>query len=162
MQYDQLCVTILLQNYGLAKQGKQRCINFSVPEVKILILLSTFIVLGVVALVNLSINITDGQLFMDDVIRYITCQLGGYNPVCEDIRREFEKHLYPGIEITTYFLLGLVSWVYLLFAIHIQDIKRVLQIISPCYHATAKALSNSTSDKTVKSPATSIARDAEP
>ena len=154
MQYNHSYVTILLQNYGLVKQGKQCHINFSVPEVKILILLSTFIVLGVVALVNLSINITDGQLFMDGVIRYITCQLGGYNPMCEDIRREFEKHLYPGIENTTYLLLGLVSWMYLLFAIHIQDIKRVHQILSSCYHATVKPLSSSTADKTVKSPAT--------
>ena len=153
MHYNHSHVNIFLQNYGLFKQGKQRCINFSVPEVKILILLSTFIILGVVVLVNLSINITDGQLFMDGVIRYITCQLGGYNPMYEDIRREFEKHLYPGIENTTYLLLGLVSWEYLLFAIHIQDIKRVLQIISSCYRATAKVLSSSTPDKIVKSPA---------
>ena len=143
---------ILLQNYGLVKQGKHHCINFSVPEVKILILLSSFVILGVVVLVNLSINITDGHLLLDGVISYITCQLGGYDPGCEDIREEFEKHLYPGLEGTTYLLLGLVSFLYLLFAIHVQDVKRLFQIVTSCYHATAKSLS---SDKTVKFPATS-------
>ena len=144
----------MFQNYGLTKQGKYCCINFNVPEVKILILLSSFIVLGVVALMNMSINITDSHQLTEDVIRYITCQLPGYNPMCEDIRREFEKHLNPGIENTTYLLLGLVSWIYLLFAIHIQDIKRLLQILSLCYHGTVKTLSCSTPDKTVKSSAT--------
>ena len=117
-------------------------------------LLSTFIVLGVMTLIHMSINITNSHQLTEGVIKYITCQLGGYNPMCEDIRWEFEKHLYPGIANATYLLLGLVSWLYLLFAIHIQDIKRLLQILSSCYHATVKALSSLTPDKTVKSPAT--------
>ena len=61
---------------------------------------------------GLSINITDSHQLTEGVIKYMICQLGGYNPMCEDIRREFEKHSHPAIETATYVLLALVSWVY--------------------------------------------------
>ena len=49
-------VLIYLQSHGLFKRGKGRCINFSVPEVKILILLSFFIAFGIVSLANFSVT----------------------------------------------------------------------------------------------------------
>ena len=147
---------IVLQNYGLVKRGRN-CINFSVPEVKILIVVSCFIVFATVALVNLGVSTDESEAFLDDVFRYTTCQLGGYNPMCEDIRQQFKKHLYPELDIITYLCLGLLSWIYLLFAIQIQDIKRLLQGMLSCYHGIAKVSSSktkSTSDKSVKSSAT--------
>ena len=121
-----------LQNCGLVKQGKN-CINFSVPEVKMLIVMSCIIIFGVVALVNLSISLDENAAFLDDIFRYITCQLGGFNPMCEDIRRQFEKHLHPELDAATYVCLGVLSWIYLLFATQVQDIKRILQGIASCY-----------------------------
>ena len=145
---------IVLQNYGLLRQGKHSCINFSVPEVKILIILSCYGIFVVLSLVNTSVTLYEANPFLDDLLRYFACQLGGLNPMCEDIRREFEKHLKPGLNGATYFSLGFFSWLYLLFAIQGQDIKRLSQGIASCYNAIAKFLPwkfHSASDKSIKS-----------
>ena len=126
------------------------------PEVKILIVVSCFIVFATVALVNTSLHARESEALLDGIIRYIICQLGGYNPMCEDIRRQFEKHLYPEVSLATALCLGLLSWIYLLFAIQVQDVKRILQGIMSCYHGIAKVLScvtKSTTDESVKSSA---------
>ena len=72
-------------------------------------------------------------------------------PMCEDIRQEFEKHVCPELDYVTCPCLGLLSWIYLLFAIQVQDIKRLLQGIVSCYHGIAKVLTKSTSDRSAKS-----------
>ena len=74
-----------MQNYGLTKRGKS-CINFSVPEVKILLVVSFFVIFGIVTVLDIGINITEDNAFLKDVLRYATCQLDGINPMCEDIR----------------------------------------------------------------------------
>ena len=120
-----------------------------------LIVVSCFIIFATVVLVTIGVSNDETKAFLDDVFRYVTCQLDGYNPVCEDIRQDFEKHLYPELDIASVFFLGLISWIYLLFAIQVQDIKRLLQGIVSCYHGIAKVLSlktNSSSIKSVKSP----------
>ena len=50
---------------------------------KILIGLSCFIIFTTVALVNTGLNIDENEFFDD--VRYVTCQLGGYDLMCEDI-----------------------------------------------------------------------------
>ena len=130
------------------------------PEVKILILLSCFIISGILTLVHLGFAINDTELLLDEIFKYITCQLGGYNPMCEDIRHQFEKHLHPELHVATALSLGLLSWVYLLFAVQVQDIKRVLQGMATFCHAIAKLLSLKTKSTPVKSAA--IPRSVEP
>ena len=123
------------------KQGRNHCINFSVPEVKILILLSFFIILGTLSLVNFTISLKNANPFLDDVFRYFSCQLGGFNPMCEDIRQHFRKHLKPELNGATYFTVGLIPWVYLLFTIQVENVKRLFQKIKVCYNcASAKVL----------------------
>ena len=122
-----------------------------------LIIVSSFIIFATFVLASMAVGIDETEALMDDVFRYATCQLGGYNPMCEDIRQEFQKHLYPELDIVTSLFLGLVSWIYLLFAIQVQDIKRLLQGIVSCYHGIAKVLSCGAklkSDKSVKSSPT--------
>ena len=150
---------IFIQSYGLFKRGKTRCINFSVPEVKILILLSYFIAFGIMSLINLSVSINEANPFLDDLFRYFACQLGGFDPMCEDIRRQFERHLKPGLNGVTYLLIGLITWVYLLFAIQSQDVKKLARKITTYYRGSAKVSSpetSSTSDKSDKSSAMTI------
>ena len=159
IQYHHLCVFIVLQNYGLIKQGNN-CINFTVPEVKILILLSCFIITGTLALAHLGIAINDTELLLDGIFKYITCQLGGYNPMCEDIRHQFEKYLHPELSVAAALSFGLLSWVYLLFAVQVQDIKRVLQGMATFCHAIAKPFSLKTKSTPVKS--TAIPKPVEP
>ena len=159
IQYHHLCVFITLQNYGLVKRGNN-CINFTVPEVKILIVVSCFIIFGTLALANLAASIDENEAFLDDVFKYASCQLGGYNPMCEDIRHQFEKHLHPELDTLTFLSLGLLSWVYLLFAVQVQDIKRVLQGMATFCQAIAKPLLLKTKSTPVKS--TAIPKPVEP
>jgi len=116
--------------------------DFSVPEVKILLLLSYFIILGVVSLVNFTFSINDLNPFLDDLFRYFVCELGGDSPLCADIRQEFESHLKPGLNSTTFVLLALITWVHLLFAIQIQDVKKLIQRILLHYCAYFKKSDN--------------------
>ena len=90
IQYHHLSVFIVLQNYGLIKRGNNH-INFTVPEVKILIVVSYFIIFGTLSLVNIGVGIDENEAFLDDIFKYASCQLGGYNPLCEDIRHQFEN-----------------------------------------------------------------------
>ena len=159
IQYHHLCVFIVLQNYGLVKRGKN-CINFTVPEVKILILLSCFIISGTLTLAYLGIVINETELLLDGIFKYIICQLGGYNLMCEDIRHQFEKYLHTELGVAVALSLGLLSWVYLLFAVQVQDIKRVLQGMATFCHAIARPLLLKTKSTPVKS--TAIPKPVEP
>lgn len=124
-----------MQSNGFFKREKG-CfiINFTVPEVKILILLSYFLVFGIVSLVNISITINEANAFLDDLFKYFACQLGGYNPKCEEFRQQFEKHLKPGLNGANYALIGLITWVHILIATKAQDYKWLRQKAASCYH----------------------------
>ena len=146
-----------MQTTGLFKKGKSIWfVSFSVPEVKILLLLSYFIVFGITSLVNFSISINEANPFLDDLFRYFECNLFGSDPKCEDIRQDFEKHLKPGLNSATYILLALITWVHLLFAIQAQDVKKTVKSVIKRYRSTLKFSSletNTSSDKTSESPA---------
>ena len=134
------CMYILLIQYaGLHKRGKTCLVFFSVPEVKILILLSYFTLSGIVLLTHVTVTINNAIPFRDDLLKYFECQLTGYDPSCEDIRREFEKHLKPGLNILTYFLISFITWVNLLFAIKGEDVKFLIQKVTSCYRVIVKA-----------------------
>ena len=145
----------LQSNNGLFKRGSG-CfiIKFSVPEIKILILLSYFIVFGIVSLVNLTITINEADPFLHDLLNYFTCQLDGYNPECEEFRRQFEKHLKPGLNGTSYLLIGLCTWVHVLIATKAQDYKWLNQKVVSLYHSVVKA---SPSNEAAAASATTIA-----
>ena len=100
------------------------------PEVKILILLSNFIIFGLVVLVNFSYSITENNSYLEHLYEYFTCQLGGFDPMCEDIRRQFEKHLQPELTALTYLLMGSIT------AIQTQDVKKLIQGIRSHFHAS--------------------------
>ena len=117
-----------LQSTALFKREKYYCIiNFSIPEVKILLLLSYFIIIGIISVVNFSISVTNLNKFLEDLFRYFVCELNGDNPHCENIRKEFEGHLNPGLNLTSFVLLAFLTWVHLLFAIRLEDVKILTQ-----------------------------------
>ena len=100
---------------------------------------------------NFSVSINEADPFLDDLFRYFTCQLGGNDPMCEDIRRQFEKHLNPGLNGMTNLLIGLITWVYLLFAIQFHDVKKLAGKITTCYCNSTKVSSPETSSASNKS-----------
>ena len=126
------------KNGLLKREGGCFAIKLSVPEIKILILLGYFIVFGIVSLVNLTITLNEADPFLDDLLNYFACQLGGYNPECEEFRRQFEKHLKPGLNGASYLLLGLNTWVHILIATKAQDYRWLMQKIASLYHLIAK------------------------
>ena len=150
-----------LQNARLHKRGKTCLAIFSVPEFKILILLSYYTLFGIVQLINVTITINQAAPFRDDLFRYLECQLTGYDPVCEDIRHQFEKHLKPGLNGVSYFQFGFATWVNLLFAIKGEDVKWLIQKVTSCYHLIIKTplhkgLSSSDSHTSATNPLTHI------
>jgi len=120
---------IVLQTKGLFNEKRRKgfcSISFSVPQVKMLLLLAYFIVVGIMALVTLSVVVSNAESFVNDMYRYAKCNLLGYDPKCEDIRRDFEKHTSPGLICFTYLVLGCLSWVHLLFVIKVEHIKKAV------------------------------------
>ena len=134
-----LCMLFYLQYAGLHKRGKACLAFFSIPEVKILILLSYYMLFGIMLLIHITLTINNAVPFRKDLLNYFECQLTGNDPVCEDIRRQFEEHLKPGLNIVSYFLIAFITWVNLLFAITGEDVK---WLITPCCHLIAKVKLN--------------------
>ena len=119
-----------IQTYGLVKNEKGHCkFHFSVPEIKILLLLGYFIVFDVVTLVNLSIGISEADGFYYDLLEYFECNLFGSDPRCVAYRQKLERHLKPGLNATAFIMLGLLPWVHLLFAVQAHDVKQLMKKI---------------------------------
>ena len=113
----------------MIKRDNGQCITFSVPEVKILLLLCYCIAIGVLSLINLTVGVDDTDLFLKDLTNYFVCHLSGDDPMCEQFRQEFEKHDHVKMNAFTYFLIALITWVDLLYAIHSQDVKWLIKRI---------------------------------
>ena len=97
-------------------------------------------IIGVVSLIILTVGIDNTDPFLEDLTKYFICHLGGDDPMCEKFRREFEKHDYVKMNVFTYFLIALITWVDLLFAIHSQDVKwLILKIKSFCSSENTKS-----------------------
>lgn len=109
--------------------------KFSVPEIKILILLSYFYVLGTFFLIHYCIVFREDHVFFSFFLEYITCQLLGENPECEGLRKEFEMHFHPEPGVVLIFLLAILPWFYSMLFIEINDFRNIIQRISSCYHA---------------------------
>jgi len=124
-----LMMCLFLQKKGLLRRGKGFCIsiNFNVPEVKMLLLLSYFVIAGVLSLAFFTFRVTEFDQHFKDLSRYFSCNRYGYSPQCEELRDDFETHLKPELYLTSLFILALLVWVHLLFAIQVQDIRKVIQ-----------------------------------
>ena len=118
-----LFYVIYLQNANLHNRGKACLVFFSVPKVKILTMLSYYTTFGIVQLVNVTITINDTTPFQNELFRYFECELTGYDPICEDIRGQFEEYIKPELNGLSYSLFAFITWVNLLFAINRTDVK---------------------------------------
>ena len=87
------------------------------------------------ALINLSISIRDADIILDKLLNYIACQARGYSTsnTCYEEYEELDSYLKPELNSATYFLLGLVPWSNLLFAIQVTDIKRAFNKVVRLY-----------------------------
>ena len=102
-------------------------------------------IFGIVALINLSISIRDADIILDKLLDYFACQARGYNVnnTCDIEYEELDSYLKPELNAITYFLLGLVPWSNLLFAIQVSDIKKAFRKIARIYSSQEKTYSTS-------------------
>ena len=122
-------INIQWQHYNLFKKRKYCCtIKFTVPEVKVLLILCYMVLLGTVVLLNYVIWNNASEKIVHDEIEYFKCQLFGDDPTCESIRhsRSFlESVILPHVNKVVFITVALFSWVQLLLAIQFQDVKRI-------------------------------------
>lgn len=80
-------------------------------------------------LTSFSISIRDSDIILDRLLDYFACQASGYssNHTCYVEYDSLRSILKPEVNIISYFLLGLVPWFNLLFAIQVSDIKKAIQ-----------------------------------
>ena len=102
---------------------------------KILILSCYFIIFGITVLINLSINIRDGDVILDKILAYFACQARGYDDenTCYAEYEELGSYLMPELYSATFFLMGILPWSNLLFAIKVSDIKNLIHRVTRTY-----------------------------
>ena len=99
---------------------------------------------GITSLLSITLYTSNANALIDDLFRYFACNLFGYNPECESIRNDFEKHTFPGLMTLSLVQLELVSCVFLLFVIQAQDIKRAIQWMKGCRTSSLPGSNDST------------------
>ena len=136
---------LLIQRHQLFEKNSsyRYCITFSVPEAKILVLSCYFIVFGMTALISLSYHIRDSDVILEKLLIYFACQTRGSSNdnTCSAEYDELETYLKPELNSASYFLLSLVSWSNILYAVQFTDIKNVIQRIvhaNQCNNASEK------------------------
>ena len=87
------------------------------------------------ALTTFSVSIRDADVILDSLLDYFACQAIGYsrNHTCYEEFDRLKAHLKPELNSISYFLLGLLPWFNLLFAVQVSDIKRAIQRIVHFY-----------------------------
>lgn len=86
-------------------------------------------------MINVSFSARDSDIILDKLFLYFTCQSTGYNgpDTCSKERDELESYLKPELNAATYFMLGLLPWSNLLFAVQVRDVKRAIhKLLSGC------------------------------
>ena len=83
-------------------------------------------------MVNATVSINEATPFRDDLFQYFECELTGYDPVREDIRRQFEKHFKLELNALSYALFAFITWVNLLFAISKEEVEWLIQKVTSC------------------------------
>ena len=89
------------------------------------------------ALINYSISIRDSEIILDKLLDYFACQAYGYSAdhTCNAEYDRFRSYLKPELNISMLFLVGLLPWSNLLFAVQVSDIKKVIQKVVHYYNS---------------------------
>lgn len=119
---------------------KRRC-TISAPEAKSIILLAYYIAFMAISIVFIGKSIENVRIFRENLYAYFICQLHGDDPVCEVFQEGYYKHQSPHyLTSALFFMMGLINWINLIFAIQIQDMKIIISKISAkvyCHYGTS-------------------------
>ena len=144
--------TFQLQRYchfkGTKAKRQRRVLNCTMaaitPEVKMLILLCYFVVFTSVLSAHVIVSIQHTKPITENLYAYFVCQMNGANPNCDKLQAEFRQHLMPNLISTTFIMIGLINWVYLIFPIHYKDIEYVVSRATNGIYCLHKPSNNST------------------
>ena len=141
-----------LQRYchfnGPSMKGQRKLLKCKMatitPEVKMLILLCYFLVFTAVLSAHIIVSIQQTQPITEGIYAYFLCQLNGANPNCDELQEEFRQHLTPNVTSTTFIMIGLINWVYLIFPFHYKDIEFIISRATNSIHRLYKSSIDST------------------
>lgn len=114
--------------------GRKKC-SVSVPEMKTIILLAYYVLFGLMFSIYTGRTIKETPLYIENIYAYLLCQLHGDNPACRKFQEQYLEHQSPNITSIIFIMMGLITWVNLLFVVQYQDIKWIAAKISNilCY-----------------------------
>ena len=122
-----------MQHYGIFKRehcksvGKQVCTcQFTVPEVKIVFLLSYWLMTNLIVWTSLSIINGRADVIHNKLERYVHCMTGGNREGhhCCMLRLDLEAETFPALEVIYLMLIAFLNFGSLPFVIEFQTIKK--------------------------------------
>lgn len=121
--------------------------TISTPEVKILILLSYFVVFSTVLATQITNSIEDTNSFSENLYAYYLCQMHGENPACNKLQMQYHEITDPELVSTSFIMTGLINWVNLIFPIQFKDIRHFISRVNAKLHYLYRATTESTLTK---------------
>ena len=109
-----------------------------------LILLCYFVVFTSELSVHIIVSIQQTQPVTEGIYAYFLCQLNGANPNCDELQEEFRQYLTPNVTTTTFIMIGLINWVYLIFPFHYKDVEFIISRVTNNIHRLYKSSFDST------------------
>ena len=116
---------IFKRKYGDGSTNKPVCTcQFTVPELKVIIVLVYFLFLTIILWTNLS----TGDGFDNDLRRFADCMAGGNRKDhdCQELREDLEAHSITTLEILSLLFLAFQNFASLPLVIQFQTIKKFI------------------------------------
>lgn len=93
-----------------------------------------FLLFGLITSIYTGTTIREAPVHIDNLYAYLLCQLRGDNPACRKFQDKYLEHQSPHLTSAVFIMMGLITWVNLLFVVQYQDIKQVAAKISKVFY----------------------------
>ena len=114
-----------LQQHFLAKIHKIRInLNWAL-EVKLLVVLGYYVILGAAVLTIFTYSLSTRSEFLSNLIEYLNCEGKGLS-TCTNERNKIEKSVYPIPTAIAFVILGFFPTVNLIFIVKIRELRNKL------------------------------------
>ena len=101
-------------------------LRMNMAEIKILIALCYYFLLGAFILAAITIPASNHSNFIADILEYFLCESTGTNPNKKVCERKFEKFDSRMVILATFLIVGMFPIVNLLYVLNVQEIKKIL------------------------------------
>lgn len=116
---------ISLQQQGLFRIGLSISpFKIDTAERKILIIFCYYVLLGVIALITLTLATRNDNRLLEEIAAYFRCEFIGIDPQNPCDRSRYQELLNPELNCISYVLLGIFPVVNLVFAVNVEELKQ--------------------------------------